>query len=397
MIFYHAAILLLLLGCLGMMIWNVRAFRSMPVSAEPPPENAPKLSVLIPARNEALRIGPCASSLARQGYPDYEVLVLDDHSEDATVETLRALGYSEEATARLRILKGAPLPPGWTGKAWACHQLAAAARGEWFLFTDADTEHAPATLASVLAMAREAGAGLLSAWPRLLMKSWSEKLVLPMLHLAFVYYPHAFWEWLQRDPARLRRVPPAIRRGFGAANGQFIFVSRAAYAQIGGHAACRSHMVEDLALGRAAAREGVRMLNCDGSALVSVRMYTSFAEVWEGFTKNIRAAFENALGLYFLTGACLGALFFFPFVFVWFAPGPERWLLLGQIAVIYAIRARLTARFGTSWLGCLLHPAGQALTTAIALNSWRCSAGRGVTWKGRRYAVVHPGEGEKLA
>ncbi len=390
MIVYQAVILLFLFGCLAMMFWNLSAFRSVRLLDEMPGEDAPLVSVLVPARNEALRIGPCASSLACQRYPNFEVLVLDDHSEDGTAGVLRDLGYSDDPSARLRILTGQPLPAGWTGKGWACHQLAAAAKGEYLLFIDADTEHAPQMLASTVAMARETGADLLSAWPRLLAFTWSEKAILPMLHVAFVYYPHALWEWIQSTPERLQSVSAERRRAMGAANGQFIFFRRTAYEQVGGHADCRSHMVEDLALGRATARAGLRLVNCDGSAISRVRMYTCFSEVWEGFTKNIRAAFENALAMYFLTGTVLCATFLLPFVFVWFTEGLARWLVLGQIAVIYAIRIRLTVRFGTSWLGCLLHPVGQALTTAIALNSWRCSAGKGVTWKGRRYDVVHP-------
>jgi len=390
---YQASVFLLLLAGAAMMLWNVRAFRTVPLVEQSGPEGltGPMISVLVPARNEALRIGPCAASLACQRYPNFEVLVLDDHSEDGTADVLASLGYSGEPSAKLRILKGQPLPPGWTGKAWACHQLAAAARGEWLLFTDADTEHADAMLASTMAMARKTEAALLSAWPRLVTESWSEKLVLPILHLAFVYYPHAIWEWMTASPGRLARISPRFRRAFGAANGQFIFIQKAVYERIGGHAASRGHLVEDLALGRAAAKEGLRLVNCDGSAISSVRMYTRFSEVWEGFTKNIRAAFENALGLYFLMGVVMSALFIGPFVFVWSARGPALWLVLAQIGVIYAIRIRLALRFGTSWLGCLLHPFGQLLTTAIGLNSWRCSAGKGVTWKGRRYEVVHPG------
>ena len=389
MIVYQAIILLLLLGCLAMMFWNLRSFRTVPL-VDTVEEDAPLVSVLVPARNEALRITPCASSLAGQCYPNYEVLVLDDHSEDGTGDVLRKLGYSDDPAAKLRILTGQSLPPGWTGKGWACHQLAAAAKGEYLLFLDADTEHRPQMLASAVAMARETRADLLSAWPRLLAWTWSEKVVLPMLHVAFVYYPHALWERIQGNPERLRNMAPETRRIYGAANGQFILFRREAYEKIGGHAGCRSHMVEDLALGRATAREGLRLVNCDGSSISQVRMYSRFSEVWEGFTKNIRAAFENALGLYFVTGGVLCAAFLLPFVFVWFTEGLARWLVLGQIAVIYAIRIRLTIRFGTSWLGCFLHPFGQALTTAIALNSWRCSAGKGVTWKGRRYDVVHP-------
>jgi chlorobactene glucosyltransferase len=390
MLLYNTVIFAVLLFCLGMLCWNLAWFRTMPRKTSVPASAAPFISVLVPARNEAHRIGPCAESLASQLYPAFEVLVLDDQSEDATADVLRGLGYCESPGARLRLLRGTPLPLGWTGKGWACQQLADAARGEWLLFADADTEHDPAMLASTLAMAVETRADLLSSWPLLTTLTWSEKAVLPIMHLALVFYPHGLLQWLQADPARARRVPRAILRLLGAANGQFLLFRRAAYELIGGNAAVRSHLVEDVALGRAVAMrigEGLRLVNCNGALVSRVRMYESLAEVWEGFTKNIRAVFEDSLPLYLAAGMGSLLTFFMPFIFVWFAHGLARWLILGQIAVIYLVRARLTLRFGTSWLGCLLHPLGQIVMTSIGLNSWRRSAGKGVTWKGRLYEV----------
>ena len=94
-----------------------------------PATRAPLVSVLVPARNEAHRITPCLQSLSAQDYPDFEIVVLDDHSEDATAQVALDLGFQRELDTSRRLLAGQPLPPGWTGKSWACHQLAAAARG----------------------------------------------------------------------------------------------------------------------------------------------------------------------------------------------------------------------------------------------------------------------------
>ena len=122
-------------------------------------------------------------------------------------------------------------------------------------------------------------------------------------------------------------------------------------------------------------------------------MYNCFAEVWEGFTKNARAVFENSLFFYFFTGFWYLFLYLLPFVLVWFLSGTAFWLGVAQIGVIYFMRAVLTVRFRQSWMGALLHPFGVLLGMIIALNSWRCSATKGVTWKGRRYEVVHPQQG----
>lgn len=394
---WNLFILLALLVALAVLLLNLAAFPTVQAPEEEDEGGEmPFVSVLVPARNEVLRIGPCAQSLMAQDYPAMEVIIMDDNSTDGTAELLYSMGWKDaalEPNARFRVMRGQPLPAGWSGKSWACQQLAEAAKGESILFLDADTEHAPQMLRAAMAFARKERADLLSAWPFPETGTWSEKLVLPLIHMALIGYPQAIWRWLiDVRPDLLARLPEGVRRGFGAANGQFLLFRAEVYRQIGGHAACRSHMVEDVALGRAMAAAQLRLINADGSKFSSVRMYHRFSEVWEGFTKNMRAAFENSLGVFILTGAGTFATLALPFLLVWFCRGGALWLALAQIAVIYLMRVILTLRFGTTWLGCLLHPAGQILMTFIGLNSWRLSAGRGVTWKGRRYDVVHPSE-----
>ncbi len=394
-----AILLLLLLGAVALWL-NLRAFPTVRRRAEEegpaPGEELPRISVLVPARNEVLRIGPCARSLLQQRYPDFEVIILDDNSTDGTADLLYSMGWADAAkdpTACFRVMRGQPLPAGWSGKSWACHQLAEAATGEYILFLDADTAHDPQMLISSMTFAREQRADLLSAWPFPETGSWSERLVLPLIHMALAGYPQALWRWLMDDRRDLlEKLSPATRRHFGAANGQFLMFRKTVYWQIGGHAASRSHMVEDVALGRATASAALRLVNADGRLLSSVRMYHRFSEVWEGFTKNMRAAFEGSLLAFLITGVMTFCTLVLPFILVWFSRGPALGLALAQIAVIYLMRMGLTLRFGTTWVSCWLHPFGQLLMTAIGLNSWRLSAGRGVTWKGRRYEVVHPEE-----
>ncbi len=385
-IIYHILVLTGLLLALAGVLVNVASFGGLRPAAPPPPEDAPLVSVLVPARNEARNIEPCVASLLAQDYPNYELIVLDDHSEDGTGEIVRRLGLGD--AGRRRVMRGEPLPASWTGKGWACHQLSLAASGHYLFFTDADTTHAPGTISASVAAVREYHADLLSAWPRLITQTWGEKLVIPMiLLLGMVMYPHWLVLLLQRSPLVAARLPSWARRTLGAANGQFMFFTRAAYDHIGGHAALRDHLVEDVALGRAVAEQmgqGMRLLNCEALRFSTCRMYRSFPEVWEGFTKNIRAAFEDSLASYLLIGATQVCGFLLPFVFVLFR-GPALPLIEAQIGIIYLIRVVLTLRFRTSWLGCLLHPIGEALALAIALNSWRRLATKGVTWKGRLY------------
>lgn len=380
--YYQAAVALVLVFCLLNLLLNLLVFRSL---GKGTPKVSPFVSVLVPARNEATRIGPCASSLAAQNYEGLEILILDDNSEDDTSEVLRRMGYVE-GQGRLRLLKGSPLPDGWTGKAWACQQLAAQAKGDYLLFTDADTEHSPDTVKSAVALALETKADLLSAWPRLRTLTLGEKLVVPLIHLlAVALYPHVPVHFLQANKWFAKWVPEKWLRSLGGANGQFLLFRKEAYEAIGGHGSVRAHMVEDVALGREIARRlghCMRLINCDGSRFVDCRMYESFPEVWSGFTKNLRPAFEGSLGLFLGTGAMQFCCFFLPFICLF--TGQWHWALV-QVSLIYAIRLILALRMRTSWVGALLHPLGHALAMAIALNSWRRSMGAGLEWKGRVY------------
>src|SRR6185437_8843238 len=139
-------------------------------------------SVLAPARNEERSIGRCIESLARQDYPNLEILVLDDQSEDATAAIVEELARRYPA---VRLLRGQPLPANWHGKAYACAQLARAARGDWLLFVDADTTHAPETVSTALEVALEQQADLLTMMPRVLEESVGEALMLPLVPLTF--------------------------------------------------------------------------------------------------------------------------------------------------------------------------------------------------------------------
>ncbi len=388
MLLLHLAILALLLLSLGGVLANLSRFDSLPAAT--PGDDAPLVSILVPARNEARNIEACVRSLLAQDYPRFQLVVLDDHSDDGTGDLIRALGLSEESGSRT-LLHGQTLPDGWAGKNWACHQLAQRARGDFLFFTDADTIHAPGTVTAAVAYARVKRADLVSAWPRLLTGTLGEKLIIPMiLLLGMAMYPHWLVVWLQERPRIAALLPARFLRTIGAANGQFLFFTRTAYDRLGGHQSMRDHLVEDVAFGRAVTArmgEGMRLFNCDALRFSTVRMYRSFAETWEGFTKNMRPAFEGNLAAFLLVGAVQFACFLFPFLAL-FGPPELRALAVAEVALIYAIRIILTARFRTSWLGCVLHPFGHALSLAIGLNSWRCSAGGGVSWKGRRYAAA---------
>ena len=370
MILFHLCILGGLLLVIGNYLLNLRVFRfpSVTAVANPPP----RLSVLVPARNEELRLRPCISTLSDSDFPILEILILDDHSTDGTAALVQQRAKGDP---RIRLISGQPLPEGWVGKPWACHQLAQEAKGDYLLFVDADTRFSDITLSQAVHLAHEQQSDLLSLWPYLESLSWSERLVIPFVHLFILFYlPH----WAKGS-----------LRCFGAANGQFVLFRRTAYEKIKGHESVRNHMVEDIAIARNMRAAGFKVLNLDGTnpghsiALVRCRMYTRFSEVWEGFTKNLYPSFDGNFFAFFFFQSVQAVVFLSPFLLL-FTPfrGPLVWT---EIAIIVALRLSLAHRFRQSYIGVLLHPFGQLLVLAIAMNSWLQSLRGRLPWKGRLY------------
>ena len=252
---------------------------------ETAPAGTPRVSVLVPARNEALRIRTCLESLLQQNYPSLEIIVLDDESQDATAEIVRALGFSIGPESSRRLIPGARLPPGWAGKSWACHQLTEVARGEYLLFTDADTIHHPGAVSSAMAAAQRFRCDLLTLWPDQITVTFAEKLVIPLMFVVGgSYLPHWLLLWSQGAPWLARTLGSKFLARCGTACGQFLLFRRESYFKMGGHRAVGDHLVEDISLAREIAKRipaGWRLVTCDGARLVSCRMYTSLGQIWD--------------------------------------------------------------------------------------------------------------------
>jgi chlorobactene glucosyltransferase len=243
--------------------------------AAPHAQDAPSVGVIVPARDEADNIGPCIRALLAQDYPPQRcaIIVVDDQSSDATPEIVAELS---RAHPRLRLLRSLPPPRGWTGKSHACwHGARASAPGtQWLCFIDADMRAEPNMLASAVQSAMDERLDLLSVAPRQILLSFAERLVIPcgMLILAFL-----------QDLAALQ-----ARRGDDVtATGQFMLMRAEAYEAIGGHAAIRAAICEDLELARLCKRSGRIVLLKDGQDLLSGRMYTGWRTLWPGFAKNV--------------------------------------------------------------------------------------------------------------
>jgi chlorobactene glucosyltransferase len=378
-------------------LFNIRLLQRLVPTPSDFQSELQDISVLVPARNEEIRIGDCLASLLNQKPPVGEIILLDDRSTDRTAEIAVGLGFREGEGNRLRLIRGEDLPPGWVGKNWACHQLQGAAeRGSsHILFTDADTVHHPECVRTALSHARSERADLLSLWPDQITGTWSEKLIIPLGYLLFMaFHPFLLLNLLQACPARVRRWKITRPRlaSLGAANGQFLLFRRSSYDELGGHEALKDHLVEDIAFGRRVASrtgEGWRLVNADGMRLLRCRMYYNLGGLWEGFSKNLRPVFEKSFASFVLFGVVVGGLFLLPFLFL--ASGG----ILGRaslvaVLLIALMRLILTLRFRTSWLGFIAHPFGIVLALLIALNSWRLCVTKGVSWKGRVYSGNTP-------
>ncbi|MEO9138093.1 MAG: glycosyltransferase, partial [Jatrophihabitans sp.] len=231
-------------------------------------------SVLIPARDEAATIGRCVRAVAAQD-DLLEVLVLDDGSSDGTAELARSAGA--------RVIDGSPPPPGWLGKPWACAQLAAAAdpASDVLVFVDADVVLAQGALRRALDLLDRAALDLVCPFPRQEAVGVSERLVQPLLQ----------WSWLTTLPLRL--AESSRRPSLTAACGQFVVVRRETLDACGGFAAVRDAVLDDLALARAVKSVGGRASVVNGTDLASVRMYSGWAQLRDGYGKSLWSAFGS--------------------------------------------------------------------------------------------------------
>jgi hypothetical protein len=343
---------------------NVRLLRRPPL---PPPAVTDLVSVLLPARDEAPRIAGCIAAIRASRGADLEVLVGDDGSTDATAELARSAAGED---LRVRVLSLDPPPPGWLGKPSACAQLAAAARGGVLAFVDADVLLAPDALASATALLRGAGLDLVSPYPRQLADGLGPRLVQPLLQ----------WSWLTFLPLRLaERLPePSL----AAANGQLLVCDAAAYARAGGHAAVCGAVLEDVELARAFKRSGGRTALADGTHLATCRMYDDWADLREGYTKSLWAAFGSPAGAA-ATVALLSWLYVLPPVAA--LVGRRRTALAGVAGYVAGVAGRAIAARSTGGrvTDAAAHPLSVLAVGWLTVRSWRAKRSGSLRWKGR--------------
>ena len=345
--------------------------------------SSPRVSVVIPARNEARNIVRCVESVLATRYPALEVIAVDDYSTDSTGDLLNRIAASDP---RLRVIRPEPLPAGWFGKQWACTSGARVASGEILAFLDADTWQRDDLIPRAVNAMHDRRADFLTVAGAQEMESFWERMIQPQMFALFL-----------ARYGGTEIVNAARRADSKIANGQCIFMTRAAYDDLGGHGAVRDKVAEDLALAQLAFRAGKRTTLILGLDQLHTRMYTSFAELAAGWGKNVYAGGRDAMPFGALGQLLYPVALISPWVTALAPP-----LVLALAAFGIAKGALPWAAISTIatviwWLGvyrwlklplfhALLYPFGAGAILYICLGS--IVRGRNVQWKSREYVVT---------
>lgn len=344
-------VLVLLCAALAMTVFNSLTAPRLETFPELP--TSPRVSLLIPARNERLNLQANLSGLVASDYPNLEILVLDDHSTDGTGDVARAGGVA--------VSPGKNLPPDWLGKSWACQQLAERASGEILIFCDADVAVAPKAVARTVAALQSYDA--LSALPRQELKGWLSQAVVPwIMHLSiFMTLPLVLLP-------RLRSTRALV------ANGQWFAIRRSAYWRAGGHQSVKTSCVEDMDLARQLVAAGARLRVVLAPRDLATCMYRDRAALIDGFTKN----------LFWLAGGSWMSTCFVATIVVGIFCYPDR----KALGLVLLIRLLVAKAFRASWTSVLLHYVGGVATAWLLLRSAVLTRQGRIFWKDRRLTVA---------
>jgi glycosyltransferase involved in cell wall biosynthesis len=353
------------------------------LDVEARPEELPRVSVIVPARNEEGMIEASVDSLLALDYPDYELIVIDDRSEDATGEILdriesevnhrRATGVG--SAPNLRVIHVRELPPGWLGKTHAMWRAAQAATGRWLLFSDADVVHDPRSLRLAVAYAEQNKAAHMVLLPTMVMHTVGERMMISFFQAMFLFQHRP---WKVGDP----RAKDIL--GVGAFN----LVRRDAYEAIGGYESMRLSVVDDMRLAQKLKQAGWGSCVAFGPQMVRVRWAVGARGVIRNLTKNFFAHLQ--FNLPFAVVAVLGMLWLHlgPWLGIFFAAG---WAQAGYavgMAVLAAVYLAMGRRTGISPVYLLLHPLATLLMVYTLLRSTALTLARGgVEWRGTFYPL----------
>ncbi len=352
-------------------------FTRFPRLKESALDQPPLVSVIIPVRNQEGTVEACIDSLVGSHYPQREIIVVEGRSEDRTKDIL---GRFEE---QITVLSEPPLPRGWVGKNWACHEGYVRAKGDFLLFTDGDTVHHPDLLLRAVTFSLENDVDLLTLSSRLRVESFWERVVQPLM-IFLIGLIHR-GRWVNRPDKR-----------WAVGNGQFLLFRRETYEALRGHASVAGRVDEDYRLAQRAKNEGYRVMLVDGRDGLEVRMYTSLREIWNGWSKNAFAGLDFSLRRTVNSTIGLLLLMVLPYILLaWATAGlltmkPSLLFLVSAFlcGLIWTRLAVIHAQLGGKARYGFLTPVGALVIAAILINSARRYRRHGgVAWKGRVYGI----------
>jgi chlorobactene glucosyltransferase len=330
------------------------------------------VSILIPARNEQQNIERCLYSLFDQNYKNIEIIVLDDDSDDDTFSLVKKISQEDD---RLKVVKGTSVPAGWTGKNWACHQLSKLAKGDFYLFVDADTKLQATLINETISEMKSSDIDLLSLFPRRITSTLVDKIISITIG----------WLIFSCLPLILADKNPM----FSSAFGQFLLFRRGAYKSIGGHEGIKSKILDDFELGRSITRNGLVLKLFDGTDRISTFSYSSEKEALDGFSKSIFPFFNNRIMPFLILWVLFLSSSMIPFIVLFgdlldirLSRSKEvmTYLIWGSLTISWIIssyRSKQGIAYG------LLFPIVTIVTALLGIFSILSFAYRNVRWKDR--------------
>lgn len=387
MLYLLLFILAYLIGTLLVLLRNMAEFipaGSSDKAVEKPA--TPLASILIPARNEESVIAKCVESVLAQDYPNFEIIVLDDRSEDATKSILESLKQNDIHHC-LTVLEGNGNVDGWLGKPRACDQLSKSANGEVLVFIDADTWMEKHTISDIVRAFEQDQVDALTIWPQQHFGSFWEKIAVPMVYFALTTLLPAVY--VRRDPRWMPNFArPYFRTAFAAACGQCFAFKRSTYDAIDGHASVKDQIVEDVELAKIIKSKGYKLSMYHGIDQFHCRMYTSKEEVFSGFRKNFLRGFGDNIPFFLSAAVAHIVVFLVPYVVFVSAlvMGETVLTILSGLAIFLIHLQRFLLDVRNKWspgMG-LLHGLGVIWFQRLGITVIRDYFGkRSVMWKGR--------------
>lgn len=335
----------------------------------------PYISVLIPVRNEEENIEQCVKSVLEQSYDNYELIVLNDNSTDKTDEIL-----SRISNPKFQYKKGKEKPENWIGKNYACHQLFQSAKSEYLLFIDADTKLEKNALSGIISFTEKYNPDLVSLMPKEEAGTFWEKIIIPMLHFTVLtLLPMPLVEHTKKESLTM-------------SNGQFMFFKKSFYEFIGGHESLKNKIVEDVWLGRKVKKSGGKLIFANGTDIISCRMYTSYNEIVEGFSKNIFPGLSFSFFSLVFVVIMYSSLYLLPFPLILisfiFSENGLIYINLINILIPVLIRIIQSFKFKLSSGYSLLHFISVITILKLAIKSYKVYSRKGgAVWKNRIYRI----------